>query len=317
MVEFCEETLDDLMHGALEALVLNGQLTRPSRGDALELRGVRLELTNPRARLSRSYSRGRVFSCLGELVWYLAGSDSVEHIAHYLSRYRDDAEPDGTVHAAYGTRLFAPEARLQRAIETLDAKQDSRQAVVSLLDVEDMNGTWRHVPCTSTLQFFRRDRLLDMVVHMRSNDAYLGLPHDVFAFTMIQELVARSLDLRLGTYIHMVGSLHLYSEHQDRAEAFLGEGFASVTPMPAMPEGDPWHSVDTLVAAEQTIREGGSIDPDESLAPYWADLLRLLIVYTAYRSEGDQSPAIARARRSMSEDTYDVYLNDKFEPERS
>ena len=31
-----------------------------------ELRGVTLQLTNPRARLSRSESRGKVFSALGE-----------------------------------------------------------------------------------------------------------------------------------------------------------------------------------------------------------------------------------------------------------
>lgn len=37
---------------------------------------------------------------------------------------------------------------------------------------------------------------------MRSNDAYLGFPHDVFFFTMIQELVARSLGIRVGDYHH-------------------------------------------------------------------------------------------------------------------
>ena len=78
----------------------------PSRGAAIEVRGVRLELANPRDRLSRSHKRGRVFSCLGEFVWYLAGSESVDHIEFYIRRYRDEAEPNGTVYGAYGPRLF-------------------------------------------------------------------------------------------------------------------------------------------------------------------------------------------------------------------
>jgi thymidylate synthase len=37
-----------------------------------------------------------------------------------------------------------------------------------------------------------------MVTTMRSNDAYLGLPHDVFCFTMLQEIIARSLGREIG-----------------------------------------------------------------------------------------------------------------------
>ena len=56
-----------------------------------------------------------------------------------------------------------------------------------------------------------------MVVHMRSNDAYIGLAHDVFAFTFMQEIVARDVGLDLGTYTHSVGSLHLYDQDERRA----------------------------------------------------------------------------------------------------
>ncbi len=51
---------------------------------------------------------------------------------------------------------------------------------------------------------------LHMSVTMRSNDAYMGLPHDVFCFTMLQEMVAKTLGLELGEYYHYVGSMHLY-----------------------------------------------------------------------------------------------------------
>ena len=73
------------------------------------------------------------------------------------------------------------------------------------------------------MQFLVRRGSLHMVVHMRSNDAFLGLSHDIFAFTFIQELVARSLGLKLGTYKHMVGSLHIY-DVDNKVRKFLKEG---------------------------------------------------------------------------------------------
>ena len=83
---------------------------------------------------------------------------------------------------------------------------------------------------------------------MRSNDSYIGLPHDFFAFTMIQEIVARTLDCGLGAYKHFVGSLHLYEDDLDSAQGYINEGLQPTTAaMPAMPRGDPWKVIDVLL----------------------------------------------------------------------
>ena len=77
-------TLDDVMRCALQELLGRGEPVSPSKGDCRELRGVLLEITNPRARLSRSESRGQAFSCLGELCWYLSGANELEFIEYYI-----------------------------------------------------------------------------------------------------------------------------------------------------------------------------------------------------------------------------------------
>ena len=81
-----EATLDDVMRCALEHLLDRGDQVSPSKGDCRELRGVILEITNPRARLSRSESRGHAFSCLGELCWYLSGNNKLEFIEYYIPK---------------------------------------------------------------------------------------------------------------------------------------------------------------------------------------------------------------------------------------
>jgi thymidylate synthase len=83
-------------------------------------------------------------------------------------------------------------------IELLGNRPTSRRAVIQIFNAEDIAAIHREIPCTTTLQFFVRNERLDMVTTMRSNDAYLGLPHDVFCFTMLQEIIARSLGREIG-----------------------------------------------------------------------------------------------------------------------
>ena len=217
-------TIDDTMRRALEELLLRGESITPSKGNCRELRGVLLELTNPRARLSRSESRGNAFSSLGELCWYLSGSSDIKFIEYYIPSYRKFAE-NGILHGAYGPRLLKMRGvinQINNVISILKRKRSSRRAIMQLFNAEDVIEEHKDIPCTCTFQFLIRSDHLEMITNMRSNDAYVGLPHDVFCFTMIQEIVARHLDVEPGVYRHIVGSLHLYDCNVDGARKVLG-----------------------------------------------------------------------------------------------
>lgn len=69
---------------------------------------------------------------------------------------------------------------------------------------------------------------------MRSNDAYFGLPHDLFCFTMLQEMIACVTQISLGTYSHVCTSMHLYKNQIDRVNQYLDEGFFEGISMPNM-----------------------------------------------------------------------------------
>src|SRR5207245_2696775 len=151
--------------------------------------------------------------------------------------------------------------QLEKVTDVLRRKRDSRQAVIQLFDGYDIVEEHGDVPCTCTLQFMLRQDKLHMFTNMRSNDAFVGLPHDFFCFTMLQEIVARTLSTELGTYKHAVGSLHLYDVNIEAAQQFLDEGWQSTeAPMPPMPKGDPWPAIDLLLKAESSIRATGALD---------------------------------------------------------
>ena len=308
---YCQrESLDDLMRWVFHVLLKEGETIYPTKGSARELTGVTLELTNPLARLSRTESRGRPFSCLGELCWYLAKTDDLHFIEYYLSAYKKFADGDKLL-GAYGPRLYDWRGidQMSSVGRLLETKQDTRQAVVQLFDSSDLTGEQRDVPCTCTLQFLLRKGKLHLIAHMRSNDAYLGLPHDIFCFTMLQEIMARSLSAGLGTYKHVVGSLHLYERDITRVEEFLSEGWQSTQDaMPPMPCEPPNEAIAFLLAAEQTIRDGEAFDTLklEESHPYWADLVRLLLAFRA-RREND-GVGIEELRGRMTSRVYDTFL---------
>ena len=110
--------------------------------------------------------------------------------------------------------------------------------MLQIFEASDTARRYKEVPCTLAMQFTLRRSRLDMLVTMRSQDAYLGLPHDIFSCTL-QEILARSLEAQIGEYKQFVGSLHLYDEHQGAAEQFLAEGVQQTISMPPMPLGDP------------------------------------------------------------------------------
>lgn len=309
------DSLDDLLFKVYKRILARGTAIKPSKGNARETSGMLLKLSAPRVRLSRSESRGLLFSCLGELLWILAGSNRLDFIQHYIPGYDEFSDDKKTIYGAYGPRLFGktPNNQVARVIQLLKDKRDSRQAVLQLFDRTDTLESHKDVPCTCTLQFMVRDSRLHMLTSMRSNDAWLGLPHDVFTFTMIQELVAQSVGIELGGYKHAVGSLHLYDADHDKALRFLSEGWQTHRPMPPMPKGDPWASVKSLVAFEKKVRTGhGAIPtPPETMDPYWEDLATLLTIHKAGLVPNNQ-PEIRRLRRRIHDDVYSTYIKKRY-----
>lgn len=339
MFHASEESLDDLMRAVFKQLLTgrgNFQV-ESNKGKSTEAFGALLELKNPRARLSRSFSKAKAFSPLGELFWYLSGSDSVDFVKHYIPNYPKLIKDEVKANGAYGPRIFGKDAKAKldgtsewdRVIRTLREREGSRNALIQIYDNSDATPKNEDKPCTCTIQFAVRNGQLFMHTHMRSNDAFFGLPHDIFTFTMLQEIAARELGFGLGRYTHSVTSLHLYQDSQategrpantstSGAEAYYREGLHEFSPMPEMPSGCPWKSIEQVKIAEQEIR-AGNIDhaAPTDLDPYWHDFIELFRIHKIFeemRKRGDdlrtERPELRRVVRIMKEisPTYRIYI---------
>ncbi|MBY3116686.1 thymidylate synthase [Rhizobium laguerreae] len=309
-MEIVQEGIDDVLMELYPALLSRGSAAAGTRGGILEVLGVTLNIKNPLARVSRSQDRGKPFSALGELLWYLHGSDQLEFIEPYIPRYREDAE-NGVIYGAYGPRFSAMRGDINQVANIIQMLTDSpstKRAVIQLFDAGDVTRRFKEVPCTTTMQFFVRESRLHLSVTMRSNDAYLGLPHDVFCFTMLQEMMARRLGHELGEYYHYVGSMHVYDGSVASMNAYVAEGWQRTWIMPQMPNGDPFAVAKDLITLEQKIRHGEKVvAADQFQDPYWADVLRLVQVYWATRRS--KSTDMAEVERLRAEFDNEFFLN--------
>jgi thymidylate synthase len=301
------ETFDDILRESLRGILQHGNPIKPSKGPGTEVLGACLKVRNPRARFSRDENRSVLYSALGEALWYLSGSDEFDVVEHYIPQYRERCEtPPDVRHseAAYGPRLKSQMEFIKGQV----CKPDTRKAVIAIYREADQKNLY-DVPCTCVLQFFPRSGALHAMAQMRSNDVYVGMAHDIFAFTMLQEFLARAAGLELGTYIHQVGSLHLYDGDRKRAERYIDRGIADTIPMDPMPMGDPQPGLDWLLGTETALRAGGSIPDASGVAPYWQDFARLLQI-RKLRQAGDQS-GLREIRDTMHSNVFRTFIQDE------
>lgn len=170
-----------------------------------------------------------------EFLWMFCGRDDVAMIAHYNENIRQFSDDGARFYGAYGPPW---RGQVGGVVERLTKDPDSRQAVVgvwrpmyNVADVCDDDGKdfpggprmpqTRDVPCTLSMQYLIRDGKLEAGVVMRSSDAWLGLPYDIFNFAMLQRAVAAELKVGLGALTLFAGSSHLYERDIVRARAVL------------------------------------------------------------------------------------------------
>ena len=171
---------------------------------------------HPRHRVLMSRVRdANPFFHLMEALWIIAGRSDVEFLAEFNKGMGDYSDDGIEFNAPYGYRLrkaFAQD-QIDTVIKTLTRDPNSRQAVCQIWDTEDLDKDTKDKACNMSIVFRMRNQRLDMTVYNRSNDMVWGAyGANVVQFSMIQEYVAASLGVNMGTYTQVSNSFHVYTE---------------------------------------------------------------------------------------------------------
>lgn len=191
-----------------------------------------------------------------EAYWILAGDYRVETIAPYnknISAFSDDGV---TFAGAYGPRITS---QMHYVVETLKNDPETRQAGLTIWNEKPKPS--KDIPCTISIFFSLRNNVLNSHVFMRSSDVWLGVPYDIFNFSMLSYLVCGKLNKSInfgvpicpGTLYMTAMSRHLYEENfQTAKEVLFARHYRQYSVEP--PE-KLWQAPEDLFETLQALRE--------------------------------------------------------------
>ena len=193
-------------------------------GSTKEILHAAMSISDPRQRwvVSREPPLNIAFA-LAEVVWVMAGRRDLAFLEYWNREYRKFVGPGPELHGAYGYRLrhhFGID-QLDCAYLALKHKADTRQVVLQIwdsgIDMPASDGTPSNpdIPCNVLAMPKLRDGKLEWLQIIRSNDMFLGVPHNFVQFTIIQEVLAGWLEVECGCYNQISDSLHVYDRDWD------------------------------------------------------------------------------------------------------
>ncbi len=188
--------------------------------DAPEVRGTKelnnysFTLTDLNNNVINIRNISKSYIC-GELLWYALGRNDVNFINKFAGLWGRISDDGVTSYSAYGDIVFKRHGfnQVEKIIQLLWNDPESRRAVINFnVPNENVIETKDEI-CTIALQFIIRDGKLNCTGVMRSNDVWYGLPYDVIFFTELTKYIAKRLNVEVGTYTHLVISLHAYKRN--------------------------------------------------------------------------------------------------------
>ena len=150
-----------------------------------------------------------------EWQWYLSGDRNIAKLGELYGKvpeiWKRMADTDGNVNSNYGWQ-WKRNDQIGEVINILKNYRETRQATISIYDGKEIDQYTYDTPCTYAIQFTIVDNKLHMCVTMRSNDLWFGFCNDQYQFSKLQELIAKEVNMDIGTYYHFVHNLHIYND---------------------------------------------------------------------------------------------------------
>jgi len=167
-------------------------------------------------------------SIVHELIWFLNGDSNIAYLkANGVSIWDEWADANGDLGPVYGKQWRAwsgPDGQtfdqISWLIEEIKRNPDSRRLVLSAWNVADI-GRMKLPPCHCLAQFYVAEGQLSCQLYQRSADLFLGVPFNIASYALLTHLVARECGLGVGAFVHALGDVHVYANHEAQAREQL------------------------------------------------------------------------------------------------
>lgn len=164
-------------------------------------------------------------SAIKECLWiWLYRNNDVKFLrdklgVNYWNEWQDE---NGTIKKGYGYQLAKPlynyNSQVDYIIGEIKNNPNSRRIITELWNVDDLEDMTL-TPCLHHTQWVVENGKLTLFLKQRSVDTALGLVSNIFQYQVLQHLIAKECNLKVGDLIWTGVSIHIYDRHIDK----LGE----------------------------------------------------------------------------------------------
>jgi thymidylate synthase len=249
-------SISDVYPRLLSRLYGYGATVAPRGLPVRELLNVNLQISDARRNVLVNKVRSPNYRFMvAEWLWMLFGHSDVETLTRFNSKMIHFSDDGVVLAGAYGPPI---REQLPYVVDTLTADRDSRQAVLTIWKPKPAPS--RDVPCTVSAQFLIREGNLHGIFTMRSSDAWLGIPYDVFCFGQWINYLAYLLNAGIGSLSLNLGSSHLYERDTEGANEARFDEPKMIPPRSDVIQSPfPWELEDVLTGKSRVI--GGWLHP--------------------------------------------------------
>lgn len=262
---FNGKTADEAWRLSVQALLDGDNVhVQPSRlGPTREILHATFSIRDPRQRwvLSRTPAINPAFA-IAEVIWILLGRRDAAFLNFWNPALPRFAGSEDNYHGAYGYRLREHLGfdQIERAFQVLSSNPDSRQLVLQIwdgrVDLPYSSGMplAPDIPCNICAMPKIRDGKLEWFQVMRSNDLFLGTPHNFVQFTTLQEILAGWLGVEVGEYVQVSDSMHCYEKDLKIFASSVEPIIAHNTDSLALPKAESERAIAAIGTAMDKLR---------------------------------------------------------------
>ena len=183
-------------------------------------------------------------SCIEELLWFMKGQTNANILkekgvniwngnssrefldkvglnrlevgdcgANYSFQWRFFGQTYGSCHDSYVP--YTEYDQLNNVLKMLRSNPTSRRIFMSSWNPIDLLNTVLP-PCHVSAQFYVDENRLSCHVYQRSCDVFLGLPWNIFSYSVLTHILAKMTDLVPHELIMSFGDVHIYADHLEQ-----------------------------------------------------------------------------------------------------
>ena len=196
---------------------------------------MQMIITEPERKFNQEYAEY-------EWHWYLTGNRDASEISEKAKIWKNMFVPGTTeVNSNYGF-FWNKNGQLDRAIQELKDRPNSRRAMVVHYDINELERYDADTPCNVVLNFYITDGKLNLTVFARSIDLWYGFCNDQYTFAKLMSMVCFKTNTKMGQMHWFITNLHVYQRHFDKlpVKPFEFETPLGMPPQPCL-LGEDYH----------------------------------------------------------------------------